>query len=351
MKCFYHTDMDGHCAGAIVAQAMSDQENDGTGFEYIAINYNHQFPFGEIKPNEEVVIVDFSLQKPGDFEKLLEITKRVIWIDHHKTAIEKWKHLDGNIEGIRRDGVAACELTWEYFYPDEPIPPVVELLGDYDIWAFKHGDATNYLQAGIKLNDTKPESGMWAEWLDPEYYPDREIKEGKVALQYRDNYYAELIKSWAFFTTFEGYKVIACNAGSVSSQLFDTVKEDYDIMMPFVFDGKRWTVSVYTKKSDIDCSELAKKYGGGGHRQAAGFQCDQLPFSQNKQQNSKKQTAEAVKLSELLASFLCFIGIHRWQWETHKSFAIGSSGVRICKRCGKKQRWLQGGIDIYFYNI
>jgi nanoRNase/pAp phosphatase (c-di-AMP/oligoRNAs hydrolase) len=61
--------------------------------------------------------------------------------------------------------------------------------------------------------------------------------------------------------------------------MFDTVEEDYDIMMPFVFDGKRWTVSLYTKKKDIDVSELAKKHGGGGHRQAAGFQCDQLPFT------------------------------------------------------------------------
>lgn len=278
MKCFYHTDMDGHCAGAIVKRAMGNQKDDGTGFEYIAINYNQDFPFDKIKSDEEVIIVDFSLQKPGNFEKLLNITKRVIWIDHHKTAIEKWQHLEDSVKGIRRDGVAGCVLTWEYFFPNKPVPHIVELLGDYDIWAFKFGAITNNLQAGIRLYDTEPESPMWDKWLGDDYVPFEETEKGEVALQYRDNYYGGLIKSWSFFTEFEGYKVVACNAGSVSSQLFGSVKEDYDIMMPFVFDGKQWTVSIYTKKTNIDCSELAKKYGGGGHRQAAGFQCDQLPF-------------------------------------------------------------------------
>ena len=83
MKCFYHTDMDGKCAGAIVFKA---QHGEG---EYLPINYKDDFPFDKIQRDEEVIIVDFSLQNDGDWEKLLEITQDIIWIDHHKTAIEK----------------------------------------------------------------------------------------------------------------------------------------------------------------------------------------------------------------------------------------------------------------------
>ena len=274
MKCFYHIDMDGHCAGGIVSRAFSG------GVDFRAINYNQAFPFGDIIEDEPVIIVDFSLQKPGDFERLLGITSDVLWIDHHKTAIERWKHLESSVKGIRRDGVAGCELTWEYFFPGKPVPKVVSLLGDYDIRALspKYGADTNRLESGIQLYDTTPESRMWDKWLNPEYYPAEEIERGKTALKYRDNYYAGLIKSWVFFTTFAGYKAVACNTGSVSCQLFDTVKEDYDLMIPFVFDGSRWNVSIYSKSPDIDCSEIAGKYGGGGHRQASGFQCDKLPF-------------------------------------------------------------------------
>jgi nanoRNase/pAp phosphatase (c-di-AMP/oligoRNAs hydrolase) len=46
--------------------------------------------------------------------------------------------------------------------------------------------------------------------------------------------------------------------------------------MPFVFDGEQYTVSLYSKT--VDVSEIAKKYGGGGHKGAAGFQCKKLPF-------------------------------------------------------------------------
>jgi oligoribonuclease NrnB/cAMP/cGMP phosphodiesterase (DHH superfamily) len=279
MKCFYHDDMDGKCAGAIVHKFYKvdrDYTKEmGEECEFLRINYKDEFPFDDIKPGETIVIVDFSLQKEGEFQKLLAITENVIWIDHHKTAIEK--HGDLNVRGIRRDGTAGCELTWEFFYPNIAVPPVVKLLGDYDVWAFKYGEDTNKLQTGIRLYKTSPTSEEWLRWLDPKYYPAKELEKGQISLKYRDNYYAELVKSWSFFTEFEGHKVIACNAGSVSSQLFDSVSEDYDIMMPFVFDGKQWTVSLYTKK-DIDVSEIAKKYGGGGHKKAAGFQCKELPF-------------------------------------------------------------------------
>jgi len=271
MKCFYHTDMDGKCAGAIVKKMF------GRG-EYRPINYKDEFPFGEIEKNEDVVIVDFSLQGDGDFERLLEITERVVWIDHHKTAIEKHAHLEGRIDGIRRDGISGCELAWEYFYQNRPVPQVVRLLGDYDIWAFNYGDDTEHLQSGIRLYSTDAESLNWNRWLSPDYEPKEEIEAGRIATKYRDSYYAGLVKEWSFRTTFEGHPAIACNACSVSSQLFDTADGEFDLMIPFAFDGGQWTISLYTTKEGVDVSEIAKKYGGGGHNQAAGFQCEELPF-------------------------------------------------------------------------
>lgn len=282
MKCFYHNDLDGQCAGAIVHKFyVLDRDYTkqvGEPCEFIMINYKDEFPFDKIAKGEEVIIVDFSLQKEGEFDRLLSITDRVIWIDHHKTAIEKHKHLEGNVRGIRQDGKAGCVLTWEWFYPNIKVPLVVDMLGAYDIWDFtKYGEKLNYLQCGIRMWEHNPENRNWTEWFRDYEDLKNELNAGYNICKYRDNTWASLIKSWSFWTEFEGHKAIACNAGSVSSQLFDSVKEDYDLMLPFVFDGKQWTVSIYTKK-DIDCSEIAKKYGGGGHKKAAGFQCKELPF-------------------------------------------------------------------------
>lgn len=278
MKCFYHNDMDGKCAGAIVYKYYCREREflSNVTYDFISIDYKDDFPFDSISKDETVIIVDFSLQKPGEFEKLFDITKNVIWIDHHKTAIER--HGDLDVKGIRQDGVAGCVLTWQYFYPNVPIPYVVRLLGDYDIWAFEYGEDTHKLQAGIKLHETIPESNNWVMWLNNIYVAEDLKSDGVTALLYRDNYYKDLVRAMSFFAEFEGYKIVACNAGLVSSQLFDSVTDDYDLMMPFYFDGKQWTVSLYTKK-DIDCAGIAKKYGGGGHKKAAGFQCKELPFT------------------------------------------------------------------------
>lgn len=276
MKCFYHTDMDGKCSAAIV-HYYREQQSRSHG-EYYKINYNMDFPFDLIGPQEQVIIVDFSLQKPGDFERLLDITPNVIWIDHHKSAIAKHAHLANRIPGLRMDGVAACELVWAYFFPNRETPRIVKLLGDYDVWKFKYGSDTRHLQSGIRLLDTDPWLPKWVEWFcNGDAAVGWMIENGIIATQYRDNYYAGLIKAWSFQAEFEGHSAVCCNAGSVSSDLFDTAPES-DLMMPFVFDGRQWTVSIYTRYPDIDCSKLAAKYGGGGHRQAAGFQCKELPF-------------------------------------------------------------------------
>jgi len=39
------------------------------------------------------------------------------------------------------------------------------------------------------------------------------------------------------------------------------------VMLP----NKKWRVSLYTTKKEINVGEIAKKFGGGGHTSAAGF--------------------------------------------------------------------------------
>jgi oligoribonuclease NrnB/cAMP/cGMP phosphodiesterase (DHH superfamily) len=270
--------MDGKCAAAIVFRSQVWMYQDGVTAltpEMIDIDYKDIVDLKTILPNEEIWIVDFSF-KPEVMEELLKITQNITWIDHHKTAME-YKY-SKELKGIRDNNFSGCELTWNYLHPTIPMPKIVKMLGRYDVWDFsKYGEDLNRLQAGIRLFDHNPENLNWTEWFKNYADLSKELEGGYFALRYRNNQYASLIKAWSFWATFEGYKAICCNAGSVSSQLFDSIKEDYDLMIPFIFDGIQWKISLYTKK-DIDCSEIAKKYGGGGHKQAAGFQCKELPF-------------------------------------------------------------------------
>ena len=50
-------------------------------------------------------------------------------------------------------------------------------------------------------------------------------------------------------------------------------------MCNFVYTAdNKWYVSLYTSKEDVDVSKVALSFGGGGHKGAAGFKCDTLPF-------------------------------------------------------------------------
>ena len=109
--CLHHNDLNGRCSGSLVERYSKEPGR------YLAVemDYTKEVPFNSIEPNETVYIVDFSLS-PENMTKLLEITKNVIWIDHHKTAIENLKDFD--LKGLREIGYSGCELTYRYFSYD-----------------------------------------------------------------------------------------------------------------------------------------------------------------------------------------------------------------------------------------
>jgi len=297
MKCFYHDDLDGRCAAFWVHQnAGVHVEPDGqTRIEFLPINYKDPFPMGSIQYGEQVWIVDYSIQ-PDEMRTLLSITDDVTWIDHHKTAIEKYADFDLAIRGVRHDGIAACVLTFVYLHhmtargngdispfdksmlSSKPVVPMFTLyIGDRDVWEWKYGEETRNFYAGFMLEDTTPQSDMWGKAIqaDPDTSNWQEIGSKVEAAKRRTD--AEFLATFGFETEFEGHKAIACNQGRTSSDLFASVKGKYSLMIPFVFDGTQYTVSLYS--TEIDVSEIAKKYGGGGHLKAAGFQCLTLPFA------------------------------------------------------------------------
>ena len=57
---------------------------------------------------------------------------------------------------------------------------------------------------------------------------------------------------------------------------FNPNEEEYDMFIGFSYNGKGWNYSLRSTK--VDCSQIAMKYGGGGHKGASGFNADKLLF-------------------------------------------------------------------------
>ena len=286
MKCFYHADADGICAGYWVWESLLNPKKE----DFIKINYDIKFPFELIQADEEVWIVDYSIE-PDEMRKLLSVTKNVIWIDHHKTAIDKYKDFEYHIEGIRLDGIAGCMLTYMHVLGRNSTIPVLQIvekapwftkyIADYDVWKFEYGEKTKLFQIAFTAHNFEPWSKEWEKFYEGAWgYEYELIQAGREMLKYRDGWAASVMEV-GFETDFEGYKCFAVNLPRCNSQFFDSVggTDAYDILMPFYWNGQIWSVSLYS--SSVDVSEIAKKYAGGGHKGASGFQVKELPFRRN----------------------------------------------------------------------
>jgi hypothetical protein len=77
-----------------------------------------------------------------------------------------------------------------------------------------------------------------------------------------------------------GYKTLACNSLPGGSQLFTAHPDanDYPLFCMFYWrDRVGWTISLYTEGKRIDCGDIARRMGGGGHQSAAGYVVSVLP--------------------------------------------------------------------------
>ncbi len=281
LHAFYHSaDLDGHSSGAIIKHRFPEAE-------LHPINYNQPFPWEIITSADTVYMVDFGLQP---FEKMVRLSAscRLIWIDHHISAIEACKAYGETILGKREVGKAACELTWEYLYPNIGMPKFVHLLGRYDVW--DHRDHAEWdmeilpFHYGLGIEDTDP-SRNWAFW-DNLFKADNAVYEciighGKVILAYVTQSNIHYMRSHAYEIQFEGLRALVVNIGNVSSKFFENMytPAKHDIMIAYsCIRGQFWGVTLYSDKPEVDCAVLAQKYGGGGHKGAAGFSCKELPF-------------------------------------------------------------------------
>lgn len=287
MKIIHHNDADGRCAAAIVVRHCRECERNVTAADLIEMDYAHPLELTRFAASEPVVIVDFSLLPPV-MAKLLEITRDVTWIDHHQSCrdYDYGCALAGK-RNFEDGGPSGCELAWQYFFPDAPMPLAVWLIGDYDSWRGELKPDSWDFRVGVELHDQYP-LGYWWENLFVAYPTggclgpslcERIIEEGRLCGRYRDQYCLNFRHAFGYETALNGFSAYACNLYRFGSQAFGQLVDEYDLCIAYAHDGQRWTVSLYSAKPGIDCAKIAKSFGGGGHTGAAGFSCTELPFA------------------------------------------------------------------------
>lgn len=274
------------------------------GAELIGWEYGEPTP--EVPADAQLYILDLSvpdlMAHPG-----------LVWIDHHKTAIEQYP---ATIPGYRIDGVAACRLAWQWFTKDHTDPVVqylglpakedyvdrkvnepfaVRLAGEYDVWdkrdpnadLFQHGlrskELTERIWQMLLSNEVDPlVQGTGKDYTDSELAVSHLLHGGRCLAYAKEQENKAIIGKNGFTIRWEGLTFLACNAAQYNSHLFTAgIKPEHEGLLGFCLRSNgKWTVSLYgvPHRPDVDLSVIASKYGGGGHKQACGFTCAHLPF-------------------------------------------------------------------------
>lgn len=290
MKIFHHNDMDGRAAANIIIEFYANNNPEGkvpfTEKDFIEVNYDSSKPSAsKIDNGEEVYIVDYSFTEStvNDLLEIIEKSKNVHWIDHHKTSVELIDNYEKELsstDGIISADYCGAYLTWLYFYGEKRIiPHWLELVDDWDCHKIVDTEtlAFNYAMKSI---DQRPFKGdIWFRLNREENLLPNIISAGKIILDFVKREDASYRNSFGYESSYEDKSVFVVNK-RCSSQLFGDYMDKYDICISAVFNGTKWQYTAFSNK--VDCSVIAKKYGGGGHAGAAGFYDKKMLFPKKK---------------------------------------------------------------------
>lgn len=281
--CIYHANCtDGFGAAYAVWKRFGD------AVEYVAAQYGDEPP---VVAGKNVVIVDFSYKRPV-LDALASFAQTILILDHHKTAQEDlaglpmcsgeyspqgmlaWKEMAGvpvalfaNFD-MERSGT---RIAWDYFHPGEPVPVLLRMIEDRDLWRFKLPETRAVVEAARSYDATFPWWNGLIRLAEDEAGLRRLVNEGEAILR-RQTKDIEALLGGRRTMRIGGHDVPVANVpGFLASDAGHAMNEGV-LFCATYFDAADKRVFSLRSRGDFDVSAIAKLYGGGGHKNAAGFQ-------------------------------------------------------------------------------
>lgn len=262
----YHKDCyDGFGAAWVHRRANMDLQN----VKYFPAAYQTEPPWDLVK-GSLVILADFSYKRPV-LEEIKKLSERLVIYDHHKTAQEDLEgfpdaHFDMNRSGAGMLADLFNDRNW-----------LVDAIEDRDLWRFKHY-GTKAIVASLSVIPF--EFDAWNRFFVDGY--DDALARGGGILLYIRNFGK---KAWEHrrLETIAGFvfpviNIPYMNCSDHLDQLMEL--EKWDRAASFFQRGDGYWQFSLRSRGEFDVSAIAKKFGGGGHKNAAGFEVVQLPWKQ-----------------------------------------------------------------------
>lgn len=294
--CIYH----GNCLDGFTAAWVVNRFFKGDVELFPGI---YQNPPPEIEPGRVVILVDFSY-KLGVLLKMAKSAAGILIIDHHKTAIDdlqecthnisRFAELDGKPPSwelfedyLKMDAATHCTrgelysyfdlersgagLAWDFFYPKIPRPQLVNHVEDRDLWRFK---LPHTREINASLFSYEYDLEIWDAIMGMS--PEQHALMGSSIERKHHKDVRELAKVVTRMMCIDGHVVPVANLPyTYTSDAGHLLANDESFAACYWDTPEGRVFSLRSRATGMDVSAIASKYGGGGHRNAAGFR---VPF-------------------------------------------------------------------------
>lgn len=222
---------------------------------------------------KRVVVLDFSF-KFHILKRMIGEADRLMVIDHHSSAEEELKNIPEHHKmfDMSRSGAT---MSWNFFHPSIMVPSFLLYIEDRDLWKWK----LNYSREICAGLDTYPQTFEQWDQLSSVAAIKQLQTRGTSIIQYRQSL-VESISSKSAQKEYDGFvcRVVNVCGGSLFSDVGDYLLSKYNVpvalMWYFDYPSKQYKISLRSRP-DVDCSVIATRHGGGGHKQACAFTISQ----------------------------------------------------------------------------
>ncbi len=268
----------------------------GDAVEYVPCAYGQQAP--EVL-GKHVLIGDFSFKRE-QMDIIAQGAASIVVLDHHKTAeseLEPFRFMESSPGAVSADDTngmlrdlaelarppviavfdmeqSGAVMTWRFCHPNTEIPLLLRLIEDRDLWRFTMPE-TKPFGAWLRCEPFGFERWeMIAQELNDGSDSARIFAEAEAMQRFMDQKVSE-IASLGRRGIVGGYEVPICNCPPMfASEVGHKLLADNPLarfVACYSDQGKSRGWSLRSSDDRLDVSEVAKKFGGGGHRNAAGF--------------------------------------------------------------------------------
>lgn len=268
--CIYHGNCaDGFCAAWTVRKALRGEVDFHAGI--------YQNPPPDVE-GRDVFIVDFSYKR-NVIDAMAKSARSITILDHHKTAADDLMGLPTapdwhTIGGMPMPGVWAqfdmnrsgAGITWDYFFAS-PRPEMLNHIEDRDLWRFALRK-TREIQASVfsypydfkawdfLMNANPNQLAIEGEAIERKHFKDIRELVGVVTREFEIGGHRVPVANLPYTLTSDAGHMLAKDK-PFAGCYWDTP------------DGR--VFSLRSTEEGIDVAEIAKLYGGGGHKHASGF--------------------------------------------------------------------------------